>query len=112
MSRVPDASKRRRWQRLLREQHESGDSIALFCAQRKIPVHQFYWWQRQLRSQSVSGQPPVTSSTTFVPVRLPLVGVAPIEIVHRHGHIIRVHDVTSLRCVLELLASDAANAEV
>jgi hypothetical protein len=53
----------------------------------------------------------IQSNGTFVPVRLPLVNVAPIEIVHRHGHVIRVHDVASLRCVLEALAADSADTE-
>ncbi len=49
MSRSPDRAKERRWVRLFQEKRSSGESVAAFCRKRRIPVHQFYWWQRQLR---------------------------------------------------------------
>jgi hypothetical protein len=48
---------------------------------------------------------------TFVPVRVSLVA-APIEIMHRHGHVIRVHDAASPRQVPWALDGDAETAEV
>jgi hypothetical protein len=113
MSRQVDESKHERWQRLLREQKSSGESVAGFCAQRRIPVHQFYWWQRRLRTESVKDHEAAKRNGTFVPVRVSRIGAtAPIEIVHRHGHVIRVQDATSLRQVLQVLDDRSPTAEV
>lgn len=113
MSRQVDESKHERWQRLLREQKSSGESVTGFCAQRHIPVHQFYWWQRRLRTESVRDREAAKRNKTFVPVRVSMIGAAaPIEIVHRHGHVIRVQDVTSLRQVLQVLDDRSPSAEV
>ena len=106
MTRSQDRVKARRWVRLFREKQASGESVAAFCRKRQIPVHQYYWWQRQLRHSDVQNadeQP--LSPAPFVPVRVAL-GSPMIEVVHPGGCIVRVvagTDVQALRNVLAAL---------
>lgn len=106
MAKSRDKVKQRRWERLLREKQSSRKSVAAFCRARRIPVHQFYWWQRQLRYRNSA--PPSTEpakDAAFVSVRVP--AHAPqIELVHPSGCVIRVAagvDARSLRNVLDAL---------
>jgi hypothetical protein len=46
MAKLRDEGKERYWRQLLREFQTSGQSVAAFCRARRIPQHQFYWWQR------------------------------------------------------------------
>ena len=39
---------REKWTRIIREQRESGQSVASFCARRGIAVSSFYPWKRRL----------------------------------------------------------------
>lgn len=111
MARSPDRSKERRWIRVLQDKQVSGGSVAAFCRKRQIPVHQFYWWQRQLRDRDAfdTDEQPL-SPASFVPVRVSL--VAPlIEVVHPGGCVVRVVagvDAQSLRHVLAALDSREA----
>jgi hypothetical protein len=41
-------SARERWARIIREQGESGLSVAAFCVRRGIAVSSFYPWKRRL----------------------------------------------------------------
>lgn len=106
MGKVQDKKKERLWRRVLRERTVSGQSVAEFCGERHISVHQFYWWQRELRGRDVSA--PARESKEdhgFIPVRVSCASAA-IEIVHPSGCLIRVAagvDAKSLRCVLDAL---------
>lgn len=106
MASVRDACKERRWERLLREQRASDESVAAFCRRRQIPPQRFYWWRRQLccrQGPDVVQEPPRPAS--FVPVRIPFVSPT-IEIVHPSGSVVRVLagvDAQSLRNVLDAL---------
>ena len=106
MAKSGDKVKQRRWERLLREKQSSRQSVAAFCRARRIPVHQFYWWQRQLRyrkSARTSTKP--SNDATFVSVRVPI-HMPSIELVHPSGCVIRVAtgvDARSLRNVLDAL---------
>jgi len=106
MAKSGDKVKQRRWKRLLREKQSSRQSVAVFCRARRIPVHQFYWWQRQLRyrkSSQTSTKP--SNDATFVSVRVPI-HMPSIELVHPSGCVIRVAagvDARSLRNVLDAL---------
>ena len=107
MGKVRDKKKEQHWRRLLHERKATGKSVAVFCAQQRIPVHQFYWWQRTLRERTDQGpaQRPADEAR-FVPVRLPLFSAAPVEVVHPGGCVVRVpvgFDPMSLRRVLETL---------
>ena len=106
MAKSRDKVKQRRWERLLRDKQSSRQSVAAFCRARRIPVHQFYWWQRQLRYRK-SAQPSTepAKDATFVSVRVPIHTPA-IELVHPSGCVIRVAagvDARSLRNVLDAL---------
>ena len=106
MARAQDLVKERRWLRLLRERRASGESVAAFCSKRRIPVHQFYWWQRQLSHRQVQDaheQP--LRPVPFVPVRVSVVSPM-IEVVHPGGCVVRVvagADVQALRKVFAAL---------
>ena len=94
-----DASKERFWKKVIGEQRKSGQTVVAFCARESMSVHKFYWWKRTLRDR---GQQP-TSATgecreqeieqvaqTLIPVRLPSLTQAPIELVHPSGWVVRV----------------------
>lgn len=106
MAQGQDKRKERVWRRLLRERQASGKSVAMFCGERGIGAHQFYWWQRQLRRRDAQAPSPESSEAcSFAAVRIPLDWPA-IEVVHPSGCIIRVAagvDARALRCVLDAL---------
>ena len=129
MGKVCDASKERYWRKLIRRQGETGETVARFCARQGVPAHQFYWWQRTLRDRDrqltadaggaheaghVLASEGEQAAKSFVPVRLPFLTNAPIEVVHPGGWVVRVpvgFDPLSLRRILATLhpsASDAA----
>jgi hypothetical protein len=119
-----DASKERHWRKLIRRQGKTGETVARFCAREGVPVHQFYWWQRTLRArdrQSTTecreGHDPASAdeqaAKSFVPVRLPFLTHAPIEVVHPGGCVVRVpvgFDPLLLRRILATLDPSAADA--
>jgi hypothetical protein len=105
MPKFRDKDKERRWRQILRERRTSGQSVATFCRARRIPQHQFYWWQRQHKSLRAAGGD--CSREAFVAVHVPLQGPG-IEIVHPGGCVVRVSsavDNTSLRRVLVIAAT-------
>jgi hypothetical protein len=104
MAKAQDKTKERHWRRLLREREHSGESVNGFCRQRRIPVHQFYWWQRQLRMRDADVQPS-SDHSDFVPVRVP-VNWPTMEVVHPGGCVVRISagiDPQSLQAVLQAL---------
>lgn len=106
MAKSRDKVKERHWRQLMGEKRASGQSVAVFCRARRIPVHRFYWWQRQLRDRSNS-QPSRAAkrSDRFVAVRIPSPGSS-LEVVHPGGCVIRLGagvDTQSLRRVLDAL---------
>jgi transposase-like protein len=111
MARARDRAKEQHWLRLLEERGKSGLSVTEYCRQRRIPVSQFYWWQRQLRQhdrRARSSRSPEPAG--FVPVRL----AAPfpvVEVVHPGGCVIRIPmgcDRQALRSVLDALNPEEA----
>ena len=112
MSKVPDKKKEAYWRRQFSEHRSSGKSIAEFCRQRRIALHQFYWWKRRLSlldGQDEQGQA-AENEPGFVPVRLPAFSfsVGLIEVVHPSGCVVRIppgFDTDSLRRVLETLGA-------
>lgn len=99
-----DVSKERYWRRIIRRQGKSGETITHFCAREGVPVHQFHWWKRTLRARDrqstqelqiadngdASARQDKQASNSFVPVRLPFLNDAPIEVVHPGGYLVRV----------------------
>jgi len=108
MARTEDRVKSRRWAGLLREKRASCESVAAFCRKRRIPVHQFYWWQRKLSQHEA---PDVSAAAvSFVPVRVSLAS-STIEVVHPGGCVVRVVggvDTQALRHVLAALEGGEA----
>lgn len=86
---------RERWGQVLREQAESGLSIAEYCRRKQLVQNSFYLWRRKL-----AGEP--TAGHGFVP--LAVVGTATVAIELPCGVTIRVpSDDGSLRRVLKVL---------
>jgi hypothetical protein len=106
MPKLRDKGKERRWRQLLRERRTSGQSVAAFCRARRIPQHQFYWWQRQLRQHDrLRASDGDRATEAFVAVHVPFHSPG-IEIVHPGGCVVRVNsavDTASLRRVLDAL---------
>ncbi len=90
MARVRDELKEGRWRRLLQEKVSSVESVASFCEKRRIPVHQFYWWQRKLsyRGRRAARRQP-SQPPQFVPVRVPIARPS-IDVIHPSGCVVRV----------------------
>ena len=45
----PKEQVRAKWQSLVSEQQESGQSVAAFCRARELHKSQFYYWNKRLR---------------------------------------------------------------
>ena len=43
------------WRRLLAEKEASGQTIAAFCAERNLGVHQYSYWRKRLREDAEEG---------------------------------------------------------
>jgi len=50
-----------KWQGLVSEQAQSGQSAAAYCRERNLSAPQFYWWKKQLRE---------SLAARFVPVQV------------------------------------------
>lgn len=122
-----DVSKERYWRRIIRRQGKSGETITHFCAREGVPVHQFHWWKRTLRARDrqstqelqiadngdASARQDKQASNSFVPVRLPFLNDAPIEVVHPGGYLVRVpvgFDPPSLRRILATLDRSSSDS--
>ncbi len=115
-----DVSKERYWRKAIRRQGKSGETVAHFCGREGMSAHQFYWWKRTLRARDRQSTPEPQiaadgdelakqdeqAGNSFVPVRLPFLTDAPIEVVHPVGYVVRVlagFDPRSLRRILATL---------
>ena len=120
MGKIRDASKEQYWRKVIRRQVKSGEKVARFCAHEGVSAHRFYWWQRTLRARDrqLTPNPQIAADRdelarqdeeagkSFVPVRLPFLTDAPIEVVHPVGYVVRVplgFDSQSLRRILATL---------
>jgi hypothetical protein len=128
MGKVRDVSKEQYWRKVIRRQIKSGEKVARFCAREGVPAHQFYWWQRTLRSRDRPLTPDPQRAAdgdelargeeeeadkAFIPVRLPFLTDAPIEVVRPAGYVVRVplgFDSQSLRRILATL--DPASSDL
>jgi len=119
MGKVRDSAKEKYWRGVIRRQRKSGETMAAFCAREGVSADRFYWWRRALRSRDrqlptdaqvfTSDEQPEQGEVaveSFVPVRLPFLTQAAIEMVHPGGCVLRVpvgFDVPSLRRILATL---------
>ena len=91
------AERRARWESLLRQQEESGQSVSAFCRAESLTEATFYQWRKRLRN----GDP----ATSLVPVTV--VASSPVEIDLPCGATIKVPcDERSLQQVLNVLLKD------
>lgn len=125
MGKARDGKKERYWRRVIRRQGESGETITRFCAREGVSPHRFHWWRRTLRARDVAStscpqvsagdepaRPDEEAGKSFIPVRLPFVTQAPIEMVHPAGWVVRVpvgFDRLSLRRIVATL--DACSSD-
>ncbi len=98
-----------RWRELIRQQQDSGLSIARFCGRHSVAVSSFFFWRRKLEDRAapmfVELTPAVEPAASILrasesELRLP------IELQLRCGTIVRVRegfDVPTLRQVVEAL---------
>ena len=119
MGKVRDSGKEKYWRGMIRRQGKSGETIAAFCAREGVSADRFYWWRRALRARdrqlpaeaqvSAGDEQPEQGEATFqsfVPVQLPFLTQAAIEVVHPVGWVLRIpvgFDVPSLRRILATL---------
>jgi hypothetical protein len=110
MAKARDRAKERHWLHLLEERGKSGLSVTEYCRQRRIPVSQFFWWQRQLRQRGRRAGSQTSREPGFVPVRL-AAAFPVVEVVHPGGCVLRIpagFDRQVLRSVLDALDPEEA----
>jgi len=121
MGKERSAAKERYWRKLIQRQSSSGEKTAAFCRRVGVPAHQFWWWRRTLRDRDAAQNRPARgrrsadpvhasengdAESAFVPVRVPCLVNAPIEVVHPQGYVVRVpplFDPVTLRRLLTTL---------
>jgi transposase-like protein len=92
------------WSRIVREQRQSGMSVAAFAAEHELNRHTLQWWRCHVGGQArrAAGAPP------FIEIAAPppCSPTAPFEAVLPSGVIVRGHDGDQLaRLVTALLRS-------
>jgi len=84
-----DVEKQVAWQRRLRQQAKSGQSVRAWCRKHRVTETAFYWWRRELARRDAED-----SASSFVPVHVTETsagnGDAPIEIVLTDGRCVRL----------------------
>ena len=50
-----DIQRQSRWQEIVRQQQQSGQSVRVYCRQAGIEESAFYWWRRELARRSRQG---------------------------------------------------------
>lgn len=71
MSRIPDQSKLSLWSQRFNRFHNSGLSIARFCARENIPTHSFYYWAKRVGPRSQQRQTQAIDSTVDLAISPP-----------------------------------------
>lgn len=123
--RTPAAQAQREthWRRILERFKQSGLKQGEFCRRENLHESSLSWWARELRERpgrlskkANARKPRRRGRSTFVPVQIvaaaPLAAAsdAPVEVVTRAGHVVRVHpgfDPALLRRVLAALEAPA-----
>ncbi len=99
---------RGRWQRLVSEQGQSGQSVAAYCRERQLRPSHFYWWKKQLRASPAARFVEVKWATDAPSPRL--AGDRGVDVLLRNGRTLRVapgFDADLLRSLLRVLESEA-----
>ena len=94
-----------RWRGLLRQQAESGLSVAEFCRRRDVSEASFYQWRKRLRVEPLTAEAlsRPASAGAFLP--LSVVGTAGVEVELPCGAMVRIPagDQRTLEQVITLL---------
>jgi hypothetical protein len=114
-----DAKKERFWRRLLRRWRRSGLSVRAFCAQHGVSEPLFFAWRRTIQQRddetarlerrnghALGGLPTSNDAPAFVPVQVVAAAPPALEVVLRHGRMVRVaagFDAEALRQLLQVL---------
>ena len=53
--RIREAEAEAKWFGLIKEQEQSGQSVASFCRERGVRASQFYGWKKRIRERTGSG---------------------------------------------------------
>jgi len=106
-----------KWRKLVSEQVRSGQSVAAFCAERRLCAPHFFAWKKRLRQAATSRQPQGGQAAQFVEVKL--VAAAPaaslasdsrVEVRLQNGRSLLVgagFDAQHLRALLAVVESGA-----
>ncbi|WP_025642761.1 IS66 family insertion sequence element accessory protein TnpA [Schnuerera ultunensis] len=67
------------WQKMIKDQSESGLSIREWCRENDISHGKFYYWQRVIREEALikAGTLAVTGQTQFVEVKQSIAEIKP-----------------------------------
>jgi hypothetical protein len=106
---------RRKWQKLISEQEQSGQSVAAFCRERELGASHFWWWKKRLRTpltKFVEGAEPASSEEVQArPAADPRpASEGRVEVVLRNGRSLwigRGFDAGHVRSLVAVLESEA-----
>ena len=111
MSRIPDQSKFSLWSQRFNRFHNSGLSIARFCAQENIPTHSFYYWAKRVGPRSQHRQTQAIDSAVDLAISPPGQPVADSQdassvMIHCNQHLkleVPAHCLDTIRAILHEL---------
>jgi hypothetical protein len=119
-----DRGKERYWRQMLRQWRGSGGTIRDFCSVRGLSEPSFYAWRQTIAARDRqktprqrpdgrrsmvrpgNGEPHGRGIPAFIPVRVAPTAPAPLEVVLRDGHVVRIpagFDAATLRQLLAVL---------
>ncbi|MDD1826096.1 hypothetical protein LRP52_28375 [Photobacterium sp. ZSDE20] len=84
------------WQERLKQQKNSGMTIADWCEQNQITQSQFYYWQKKLTTTTYE------PSSTMVPISIPSSSI-PLVIETPCGYRISVNDASAMALLPQLI---------
>jgi hypothetical protein len=104
VTRTKQPKRRELWRQRIAQQENSGQTVRVFCRERKLSEHSFYWWRRQLSS---SAEQPirfalVETATPTIETHPPRQAQAQLELVLHSGERLQT-DAATLRLVLSVL---------
>jgi transposase len=104
VSRTKQPKRRELWRQRIAQQENSGQTVRVFCRERKLSEPSFYWWRRQLRC---STEQPIRFALVATPTTAthpPRQAQAPLELVLHSGERLQIPaDAATLRLVLSVL---------
>lgn len=96
------SSKEAKWRRVVEGQPGSGLSIRVYCAQRGVREHGFYWWRRELARRDAD--PPAAFVPVTVMAEASSTPAGRVEIVLPDGRRVRVSGPVDRQLLADVLA--------